>query len=81
MFAKSTQIGLVSLFVVLATALGGCAESIGSEPANAPIMTRPIVALSRYAPPVASEPPQVVKVETVASRTELKHQTRTADAR
>jgi len=51
MFAKSKQIGLVSLFVVVAAALGGCAESIGSEPASPPSMNRPSIALSRFATP------------------------------
>jgi hypothetical protein len=34
MFAKSTQIALVSLFAVAATALGGCAASVSHEPAT-----------------------------------------------
>jgi hypothetical protein len=32
MFAKSKQIGLVSLLVVLGAMVGGCAESVGNEP-------------------------------------------------
>jgi len=77
MFAKSTQIGLVSLFVVLATALGGCAESVGNEPASAPTMSRPALELTRFSPRVLEEQPnvQIAKVEPVESRSEAKHQT------
>lgn len=34
MSAKSTKLGLVSLFAVAAMALGGCAESVGGTRAN-----------------------------------------------
>ncbi len=70
MFAKSKQIGLVSLFVVLATALGGCAESMGAAPANTE-SNRPLIALSRFevpapelvAPPAKSDA-SVARFET-----------------
>jgi hypothetical protein len=34
--SKLSRVGLGAVLVVLATALGGCAESVGSEPAGAP---------------------------------------------
>jgi hypothetical protein len=81
MFAKSTQIGLVSLFVVLATALGGCAESVGSEPASAPLMSRPALELSRFSPRVLDPEPTsaiVAKAEPVETHNEVKRTIRTA---
>jgi hypothetical protein len=75
MFAKSIRIGLVSLFVVASTALGGCAESVGSEPASFPSEHRPVAFLSRQPviPPVVEERIQVAKVDLVATRTDAKH--------
>jgi hypothetical protein len=85
MFAKSTQIGLVSLFVVLATALGGCSESVGSVPANAPIMTRPALELSRFSPRVldteGSSNVQIAKAEPIEVRAEGKRVHTVADVR
>ena len=74
MFAKSTRIGLVSLFVVAATALGGCAESVGSEPASFPSEHRSVAFLSRAPlfPQVREERPQAPKVDSVA-QIESKH--------
>jgi hypothetical protein len=85
MFAKSTQIGLVSLFAVLATALGGCAETVGNEPASYAASTRPTIALSRFAAPL-QEPTdsfQSLKTESVSSRTEARRvfKSAVADAR
>jgi hypothetical protein len=50
MFAKSKQVGLVSLFVVVAAALGGCAESVGNTPATFVREPRPVAFLERTAP-------------------------------
>jgi hypothetical protein len=51
MFAKSNKLGFVSLFAfaVLASALGGCAESVG-QPASAEGV-RPMIAMSRFQAP------------------------------
>jgi hypothetical protein len=78
MFAKSTRIGLVSLFVVAATALGGCAESVGSEPASFPSEHRSVAYLSRgpIITPVLEDRAPATRVETIATRTESKHSTR-----
>ena len=75
MFAKSKQIGLVSLFVLFAAAIGGCAESVGNEPASFPSEQRPVAFISRVTPaPTVTEDHQVVtKVDAVASRTDSKH--------
>lgn len=75
MFAKSKQIGLVSLFVVVAAALGGCAESVGGEPASFPNEHRPVAFLTRSPlPPLVTEDrPQVARVDSPASRTDSKH--------
>jgi hypothetical protein len=75
MFAKSTRIGLVSLFVVAASALGGCAESVGSAPASFPSEHRPVAYLTRQPviPPVVEDRVPVAKVEVVATRTDAKH--------
>ena len=72
MFAKSKQIGLVSLFVVVAAALGGCAESVGNEPAS-PTANRPSIALSRFVAP-QQEPVnfQSVKRESSIARVNAK---------
>jgi hypothetical protein len=73
MFAKSKQIGLVSLFVVFAAAIGGCAESVGT-PASFPSEQRPVAFISRLPPaPTVTEDLQVTKVDTLASRTDAKH--------
>ena len=78
MFAKSTRIGLVSLFVALATALGGCAESVGNEPASFPSEHRPVAFLSRgpIITPVMEDRAPATKVEAIATRTEPKHSAR-----
>jgi hypothetical protein len=76
MFAKSKSLGLVSLVVVLAAALGGCAESLG-QPASAET-NRPLIALSRFQAPQA-EPESasmLTKVESPAPRTEVKRTVR-----
>ena len=82
MFAKSKQIGLVSLFVVLATALGGCAESVGNEPASVPSINRPTIALSRFiAPPepeLGVDASKVAKSESLRTQAEAKRTSRTA---
>jgi hypothetical protein len=70
MFAKFNQIGLVSLFVVVAAALGGCAESVASEPASPTSLNRPSIALSRFASPApgADTFVMVMKTEQAKSR-------------
>jgi hypothetical protein len=50
MFAKSKQIGLVSLFVLLGATIGGCAESVGNEPASFPSQSRPVAFINRQLP-------------------------------
>jgi hypothetical protein len=60
MFAKSTQVGLVALFAVATTALGGCAESVGSVPTTA--------ATAYVSTPKAFDPKPFVKLETPALR-------------
>ena len=63
---------------MLATALGGCAESVGNEPAS-PLTNRPVIAFSRFAPPQPTvDTIQVVKPESLATRSEAKRITRTA---
>jgi hypothetical protein len=76
MFAKSTQIGLVSLFVVLTAAIGGCAESVGNEPASFPSEHRSVAFATRAPlPPQLSDErlPQIAKVEPLAAHTDSKH--------
>jgi hypothetical protein len=67
--------------VVLSAALGGCAESVGNEPASFASINRPSIALSRFAAP-QSEPDafQALKTESVASRPDTKHQVRSVVA-
>lgn len=84
MFAKSTQVGLVSLFVVLATALGGCAESVRSTPANFPAEQRPVAFLARTAPvPLVrdEESLQGSRVSSLPPRADAKHFARPLSAR
>jgi hypothetical protein len=50
MFAKSTQVALASLFLVLAAMAGGCAESSGDTPVNFPSQRRPVAFLVRSGP-------------------------------
>ena len=78
MFAKSKQIGLVSLFVVLAAAIGGCAESVGNEPASFPSQQRSVAFSQRIVPlpPVTGDEYQVMKTDSLASRTDSKHNAR-----
>jgi hypothetical protein len=80
MFAKSKQIVLVSLFAVLATGLGGCAESVGNEPASFAV-NRPSIALSRFVSPQLENADsfQMLKGES-AARAEPKHTFKSAVA-
>jgi hypothetical protein len=52
MFAKSKQIGFVSLFLVFAATVGGCAESIADAPASFPSQRRPVAFLVRTTPAI-----------------------------
>jgi hypothetical protein len=63
MFAKSGQIGLVALFVVLPAALGGCAQSLGREPPAVAARSVAFVADVSSTPPVIEERPKVAKLE------------------
>jgi hypothetical protein len=84
MFAKSKQIGLVSLFLVLGAMVGGCAESVGNEPASFASNQRPVAFLSRPTPfpMVRVDEVRAVKVDAIAQqRSETKHATRTAGGR
>ena len=64
MFAKSSHLGLVALFVVLPAALGGCAQSLGREPAAVAGRSVVFVAdVSSPPPPVTEERPKVAKLE------------------
>ena len=75
MFAKSSRMGLGSLVVVmLAMALGGCAESVANERASSPFGNRNAVTHARLSPPRSStESLPEGKVETFASRSDIKH--------
>ncbi len=79
MFAKSKQIGLVSLLLVLGAMMGGCAESVGSsEPASFPSFTRTGGPLARAPlPPLASESAESVRIArsepTVVRTADNKH--------
>jgi hypothetical protein len=63
MFAKSTRLGLVALFVVLPATLGGCAQSLGREPAAVAGRSVVVVADVSSTPPVTEERPKVAKLE------------------
>jgi hypothetical protein len=76
MFAKSKQVGLVSLFVVLATALGGCAESVSGTPASFPGEQRQVAFLSRTAPvPMVRDEESLMgsRVSSLPPRADAKH--------
>ena len=83
MFAKSKQVGLVSLFVVVAAALGGCAESVGDTPASFPSEHRPVAFLSRTAavPMVRDEQNiQLGRTASLMPRADSKHLSHTFSA-
>jgi hypothetical protein len=75
MFAKSKQIGLVSLFVVLAAAIGGCAESVSSEPASFPSQERPVAFLVRTTPvsELRGDNSRAVREEALAPAVDARH--------
>ncbi len=85
MFAKSKQIGLVSLFVVLGATIGGCAESVGSEPASFPSQGRPVAFMNRTLPAseVFDERATSTNVQVASSSSALseKRSARSASAR
>ena len=63
MFAKSTQMGFVSLFAVVAMALGGCAESTGAQQLGAP--PRTVTAFPDTT--ISAAPP--AKIDTTSAKT------------
>jgi hypothetical protein len=75
MFAKSKQIGLVSLLLVLGAMMGGCAESVGNEPASFPgaSHTPALVARTQPPPQVSEESFRIARIETVAPQVDSKH--------
>jgi hypothetical protein len=80
MFAKSKQIGLVSLFLVLGAMVGGCAESVGNEPASFVSTSRPAAFLARTppVPTVSEESYRVARADAVAPQADSKHAVRPA---
>jgi hypothetical protein len=75
MFAKSKQIGLVSILVVLGAMIGGCAESVGNEPASFANVSHPAAFLARTppAPTVNEESFRVARSEPAAAPIANKH--------
>jgi len=78
MFAKSKQIGLVSLLVALGAMIGGCAESVGNEPASFASVSHPAALLARTPPvPTVSDASfRVARNESAAPPVDTKHATR-----
>jgi hypothetical protein len=75
MFAKSKQIGLVSLFLVLGAMVGGCAESVGNEPASFPSVTHTPALFARTQPPpqASEESFRIARIEPAAPVPDAKH--------
>jgi hypothetical protein len=65
MFTKSTPFGLGSLLAVASIALGGCAATVGHEPASSPVST--VAFATAYVPaPPATEVRSTPKPEVPA---------------